>query len=202
MFSRNRRRPQTFFERTPDGREQIILERRHSYSGNRETGYSRDDNDEDRHFEQDRRILAENYALANENHRLRGDNQRLLRDNQALARQTRELRTEIDNLTGESQHRNEQEELIRDLQHRLARERRRSRDERTARETIERERTEREREVREELTRLRDSERRWRAAVAELTREVEGWLTVNRDKERRIRELEELMRRLRVGGLR
>jgi hypothetical protein len=35
-----------------------------------------------------------------------------------------------------------------------------------------------------------------------LTREVEGWVRVNQDKQRRIREMEELLRRVRIGELR
>jgi len=205
MFRNIRRRPRAFFERTPSGREQIVLERRHSHSGYHVPENFRDDDDDEidvGHSDQMRRILGENYALQNELHRLRADNQRLLRDNQTLTRQAHDLRNERDRFANEDHRRGAQEEVIRDLEHRLARERRRLRDERAARGTIEREKNEGERVVAEELIRLRDSDRRWRAAVIELTREVEDWIRVNRDKERRIRELEEWFRRARLGGIR
>jgi hypothetical protein len=209
MFHRIRRRPRAFVERTSNGRPQIVLERRHSHSGYRQPEITHDSSDEDRRRDPDRRLLGENYALREENQRLLADNQRmhadsqrLFRDNQALTRHTNELRNERDYLAQENQERNAQDEEVRDLQRRLARERRRVRDGRAARETADRQRAERLAEMTTELTRLRDAERRWRDAVMALTREVEDWVRVNREKESRIREMEELLRRFRIGGLR
>jgi hypothetical protein len=133
---------------------------------------------------------------------MHADSQRLFRDNQALTRHTNELRNERDYLAQENQERNAQDEEVRDLQRKLAREKRRVRDGRAARETADRQRAERLAEMTTELTRLRDAERRWRDAVMALTREVEGWVRVNQDKQRRIREMEELLRRVRIGELR
>jgi hypothetical protein len=119
------------------------------------------------------------------------------------------IRNERDFLAQQNQQGDAQQETINTLERRLAREKRKLREERAERETIERERetAERERasrarEVAVELRELRESERRWKAAVVELTREMEGWVRVNRDKERRIRTLEDWLRRLGVGGLR
>ena len=92
--------------------------------------------------------------------------------------------------------------MIRDLERRLARERRRIREERAEREALDAERVERAREAAEEVRRLREEDRRWRATVMQLTREVEGWVRVGRDKEARIRTLEEFLRRQGFAGVR
>src|SRR5438045_907664 len=187
MFSRFRRRPQAFY--TPSRREHIIPQRRHSYSGRRERDYDADMDDEDRHFEQDRRILAENYTLSNDNQRLMAENQRLLRNYQALSRQMHDLLRERDSLVIESQRHREQEWLIQDLEQKLRRERRRSREDRALQDS---QFAEKERRLRCEITRLR-------ARAAELIREAEEWFNLSREKDRRIRDLEELLRRLPRG---
>lgn len=192
MFNPFRRRP--YFERTQSGRERIILgRRRHSHSGYREPDESPED--ADRGWDQHRRLLAENQVLHQ-------DNQRLLRDNQALTRQLNAVSREREYLAQQNQRLDESERVIRDLERRLGRERRRLREERAEREALDAERVERAREAANEMRRLREEDRRWRATVMHLTREVEGWVRVNRDKESRIRGLEEFLRRRGFAGVR
>lgn len=186
MFNPFRRRPYAFFERTPSGRERIVLSRRHSHHGYREPDESTED--ADRGWDQDRRLLAENQALHE-------DNQRLLRDNQALTRQLNAARHEREYLVQQNQRVDDSERMIRDLERRLAREKRRIREERAEREALDAERIERARVAADEMRRLREEDRRWRATVIQLTREVEGWVRVSRDKETRIRTLEDFLRR-------
>jgi hypothetical protein len=200
MFNPFRRRPYAFFERTPSGRERIVLGRRHSHHGYREPDVSPED--ADRGWDQDRRLLAENQALHE-------DNQRLLRDNQALTRQLNAARHEVnavrherDYLVQQNQRIDDSERVIRDLERRLTRERRRIREERAEREALDAERIEQARVAEEEIRRLREEDRRWRATVMQLTREVEGWVRVSRDKETRIRTLEAFLRRQGFAGVR
>lgn len=191
-----RRRTHAYFEPTPDGRGRLVVEqRRRSFSGHSRRAGSPDDDDTYR--DQDRRLLAQNEALNNENLRLQHDIQRLCRDNQTLSRAVNELTRERDDLTRQIQRGNGQEGVVRELQQRLHRERRRVREERAERAAQDAEREERASEIADELRLLRSSERRWRTAVAELTREVEGWVRVSREKEGRIRELEAWIRRSR-----
>lgn len=194
MYNPFRQRPYAFFERTPSERERRVPGRRHSHHG----GYREPEEspeDADRAWDHDRRLLAENQAL-------QADRGRLLRDNRALSQQLRGLRHEREYLAQLNQRLDEQERVIRDLERRLVRERRRLGEERAEREALDQERVERARRAAEELRHLKEEDRRWRATVVELSREVENYVRINMDKERRIRTLEEWLRRLGVGGVR
>jgi hypothetical protein len=49
---------------------------------------------------------------------------------------------------------------------------------------------------------LREEDRRWRATVVELQRELDNYIRLSRDRQTIIRALEERLRRLGYGGFR
>lgn len=200
-FLRGRR---SVYERTADGRERIVLERRHSYDGSHHgsqhystrrrpqssRGMASDSGDRDGRWER-----GHYQALIAENEGLRQDNGRLLRDYQTVQRRLRDVTSERDRLASQNQTRALRANAIRQLEDGLQAEQdaRRRAEKKLRDEKIITER--KEKELLTQMRRLRSEEETWRTRVTAMTREIQEYITLNREKAARIRSLEEWMRR-------
>jgi hypothetical protein len=195
---RLRRRPNAYFERTADGREQIVLERRNSYHGH-QRGDSRG---EDVQEEQD--SLVNEQVLITRNRFLTNRNNDLQRNNQELYNAVQTLQREKQMLMEEIRQRAARQGIVRELEQKLQRERSRKEraeqklaDERAAwqQEAAQRQRRHDEQAIRERervqlIQTLRFERREWLEEKERLILGLEKWERLLKDKEDRIRYLE------------